>query len=185
VERTVGSKQESLNKRIRETVSGLSDEDLVGLVRSSTPNYTPFARQVAQEELSRRRQMNAIQKGASPVPNAEPGVLSEDSAGDRRAGCYIEVWSEKNFEGEHLRIEGPVECQALRFATLNWGGSISSLRVGPSAFVLVYAEEGFKGAMLSVGPGQEVANLEELSFNDEIDSIRLVNSMKIFEGLRE
>lgn len=39
--------------------------------------------------------------------------------------------------------------------------------------------------MMSFGPGQEVSNLEELNFNDEIDSIMLVNSIKVFDGLRD
>ena len=37
---------------------------------------------------------------------------------------------------------------------------------------------------MSFGPGQEVTDLEALSFDDEIDSLRLVDSMKVFEGLR-
>jgi Beta/Gamma crystallin len=184
----LGSKQESLNRRIRETLSSLSDDDLVNMRRTTMQNYTPFARQVAEEEISRRRRMKAARtEDASVVHAADPSTLRTlrtQAAGDKRADCYIEVWTEKNFEGEHLRIEGPVECQTLEVASLEWGGTISSLRVGPTAFVLVYAEKGFKGAMMSFGLSQEVPNLEELNFNDEIDSIRLVSSIKLFDGLR-
>jgi len=58
------------------------------------------------------------------------------------------------------------------------------LRIGPNAFVLVYAEKEFKGAMVSFGPGQEVSSLDELDFNDKIDSLRLVNSIKVFDSFR-
>jgi hypothetical protein len=176
----LGSKQESLNKRIRETISCLSDEDLVNMLGASPQTHTPFARQIAEEEAARRREMKATSRDR----DADPATLRKESARDKRADCYIEVWSDKNFEGEYLRIEGPVECGALEFASLNWGDSISSLRVGPTAFVLVYADKGFKGTMMSFGPSQEVSNLEELNFNDEIDSIMLVNSIKVFDGLR-
>lgn len=153
--------------------------------RATTQNYTPFARQVADEEISRRRRMKAAcTEDASGTHDADPATLRTQAAGDNRADCYIEVWTEKNFEGEHLRIEGPVECQTLEVASLEWGDAISSLRVGPTAFVLVYAEKGFKGAMMSFGPRQEAPNLEELNFNDAIDSIKLVNSIKVFDGLR-
>ena len=175
----MGSKQNFLNKRIRETISCLSDEDLVNLLGASPQTHTPFARQVAEEEVARRREM----KATSGARDADPAALRKE-AGDKRADCYIEVWSDKNFEGEYIRIEGPVECGALEFAGLDWGDSISSLRVGPAAFVLVYADKGFKGTMMSFGPGQEVSNLEELNFNDEIDSIMLANSIKVFDELR-
>jgi len=182
----LGSKQESLNKRIRETISSLSDDDLVNMQRASPRNYTPFARQVLEEELTRRRRMKAGMKDSPGVSAADPDpvTLREVPRRIRHADCYIEVWSDKNFEGEHLRIEGPVEYPTLEFASLKWGDCISSVRVGPSAFVLVYADKEFKGTMMTFGPGQEVSNLEELNFNDEIDSIRLVNSVKVFDGFR-
>lgn len=181
----MGSDRESLNKRIRETVSGLSDDDLSEMMRAPSPEYTEFARQVAADELGKRRQARTTNYDFASDPDIDPGALREQSNKERGPGCYIEVWSEKNFEGEHLRIEGPVEHQTLDFARLNWCNTISSLRAGPTAFVLVYAEEGFSGAMLSFGPGQDVADLDELKFGDEIDSIRLANSMKVFDGVRE
>ena len=176
----MGSKQKLLNKRIRETISCLSDEDLVNMLGASPQTHTPFARQVAEEEVARRMET----KVTSRAGDADPVTLRKESAGDKRADCYIEIWSEKNFEGEYMRIDGPVECGALEFATADWGDSISSLRVGPTAFVLVYADKEFRGTMMSFGPSQEVSNLEELNFNDEIDSIMLVNSIKVFDELR-
>lgn len=83
-----------------------------------------------------------------------------------------------------MRIEGPGEYRALESVRPELSDAISSLRVGPGAFVLGYAEEGFNGVMMSFGPGQQVPDLEELDFDDEIDSIRLVNSIKVFDGLR-
>jgi len=173
VEIVVGSNQESVNRRIRETISDLSDQDLREMLNASGGNYTPFARHVAEEELSRRRRNEAAQKNISRVPDTE-----------KRADCCVEIWSDKNFEGEYLRVEGPVEFQSLDFTGLGWGDSISSLRVGPSAFLLVYTDEDFKGEMLSFGPGEEVTDLDELKFDNEIDSIRLVNSMRVFDESR-
>lgn len=178
----MGSRRESLNKRVRETVSRLSDEELVKLL--SEPSHTPFARRVAWEEISKRKRLKETDELASGVLMVDPGAFRKDSSGDPRAGCYIEFWSDKEFEGECLRIEGPAECQALESSDLEWGNSISSLRVGPGAFVLVYDEKAFKGRMTSFGPGQEVADLEEHIFNDEIDSIKVVNSLKVFDGSR-
>src|SRR5262249_31983684 len=154
----------------RETITDLSDEALREMLNASSGKYTPFAKQVAEEELARRRQDTIAQRNLSCIPEA-----------DRRPARYVEICSDKNFAGEYLRVEGPVEYRNLRFSAVNWCNSISSLRVGPSAFLLVYPGEDFKGTMISFGPGQEVADLSDMEFNDEIDSIRLVNSMKIFD----
>jgi len=179
----LGSDRESLNKRIRETVSELSDDALYEMLRAPTQQYTAFARQVAEEVLRRRRQRTEYNRFAEGS-DVEPKSLREKTDKDKRSGCFIEVWSEKNFEGEHLHIDGPVEHQTLDFTKLNWSNSISSLRVGPTAFVLVYAEQDFNGPLMSFGPGEDVPDLGQLNFNDQIDSIRLVNSMRVFDGAR-
>jgi len=178
----LGSDRESLNRRIRETVSELSDDALHEMLETSTKQYTVFAREVAEEELSRRRQRTANNRFVAG-PDVEPESVREKTKA-KRSGCFIEVWSDRNFEGEHLRIEGPVEHQTLDFTKLNWSNSISSLRVGPTAFVLVYAEQDFSGPMMSFGPGQDVPDLDQLNFSDQIDSIRLVNSLRVFDGAR-
>lgn len=179
----MGSDRESLNKRIRETVSELSEDALYEMLRASTQRYTAFARQVAEEELSRRKQRTPNNQFVAG-PSVEPESLREKTDNDKRSGCFIELWSERNFEGEHLHIDGPVEHQTLDFKKLNWSKSISSLRVGPTAFVLVYAEQDFNGPMMSFGPGEDVPDLDQLNFNDQIDSIRLVNAMRVFDGAR-
>ena len=174
----MSSKQDYLDERIRETISGLSDEKLVDMQRSTANNYTPFARQVLEEEL-RRRRMKRADPDSAPVSD-EAGM----TANDHRRGCYIDFWDGKNFEGEHLRIEGPSEYQTLEFPSISWSDSISSIRVGPNAFVLMYADNKFKGKMMTLGPNQEVCNLKELGLNNQIDSIKLINSVKIFDGVR-
>jgi len=179
----LASDRESLNKAIRETISGLSDDDLSEMLSAPAPQYTAFARQVAEEELAKRKQARSMHNSIASDPKMDPRALREQSNREPRAGCYIEVWSENNFEGEHLRIDGPVEHQTLDFNKFNWCNSINSLRVGPTAFVLVYAEQDFSGAMKSFGPGEAVPDLKQFNFNDEIDSIRLVNSMKVFDGV--
>jgi hypothetical protein len=64
-----------------------------------------------------------------------------------------------------------------------WSDDISSLRVGPNAFVLAYENKQFKGGMLRLAPNQAVPDLREMRFNDEIDSLKVINSLKIFDWL--
>ncbi len=100
-----------------------------------------------------------------------------------KGGCYIDVWSDANFEGESLRIEGPAEYPRLRFSQGDWGDRIGSLRVGPNAFVIAYRDENFVDRQVTFGPLEEVADLGDLKFDDEIDSMRVIDSLKIFDRL--
>lgn len=98
----------------------------------------------------------------------------------RKSGdCYIDIWKKKNFEGDHLRLEGPAEFPALRIGSKDWGDCIGSLRIGPTAFVLAYKDKNFKDTMVAFGPGQEVADLGHHKFDDQIDSIKIIDSLKI------
>lgn len=192
------SLQEDLNRRIRETVSNLSDEELIEMLRASDSDYTPFALKVAREELAKREQFKLVlqQTEQEPIkqidlPNApatltaplgdDLGSAEDDWIGRESSGCYIEVWQDKNFEGESIYIEGPGEYPVLRAASVNWCDSISSIRVGPHAFVHVYGCRDFKGAMITLGPNEEVSDLELLKLDNEIDSIKVIDSIRIFE----
>ena len=99
--------------------------------------------------------------------------------------CYVEVWREADFRGESRRIYGPAEHTDMRFKDGDWANDIGSLRVGPHAFVMAYRGEKFQDAMHAFGPNDQVSDLAEMKFGDEIDSIRLISSMKIFERLYE
>ena len=95
--------------------------------------------------------------------------------------CYIDVWRDANFEGEVIRIYGPAEYPNLHFTQGDWGDEIGSLRVGPQAFVLAYRDSNFKDEMITFGPNDSIPNLRELKFNDDIDSVQVIDSLKIFD----
>ncbi|HYY97122.1 MAG TPA: beta/gamma crystallin-related protein [Pyrinomonadaceae bacterium] len=96
-------------------------------------------------------------------------------------GCYIDVWEDADFRGESVRIQGPAEYPMLQFASADWGDRIGSLRVGPNAFVIAYRDENFGDRQVTFGPDDEVADLRGLRFDDEIDSLRVIDSLKIFD----
>jgi hypothetical protein len=97
--------------------------------------------------------------------------------------CYIDIWREADFEGESLRLYGPAEFPRLRFEQGDWGDHIGSLRVGPRAFVLAYRDPDFKEKKIAFGPNDEVADLGALKFDDDIDSVQVIDSLKIFDRL--
>src|ERR1700755_8088 len=98
-----------------------------------------------------------------------------------KSGCYIDVWSDTNFEGESVRIQGPGEYPAMGCAQGDWGDRIVSLRVGPNAFVIAYSDPDFGERQVTFGPCDEIADLGGLKFDDDIDSMRVIDSLKIFD----
>ncbi|HEX5732979.1 MAG TPA: hypothetical protein VF131_09110 [Blastocatellia bacterium] len=172
----MSSKKEALNKRVRETISRLSDEALDNLIRNSSLEYTPYALRVAREEQKKRKKMKSL--------NADDRALRQINEEKSQTGCYVEVWGEKNFEGDHLLIDGPAEFETLSSGDKDWGDDICSLRVGPNAFVIAFENSSFAGEMICFGPCQEIADLSEFAFDDEIESLKLINSVKIFEYVR-
>jgi hypothetical protein len=97
--------------------------------------------------------------------------------------CYIDVWREADFRGATRRIQGPAEYASLDFAEGNWGDDIGSLRVGPNAFVLAYHRRDFQDEPVTFGPNDEVADLSQFKFDDDIESLQVIDSLKIFDRL--
>ncbi len=101
----------------------------------------------------------------------------------KEGDCYVDIWRDANFGGESLRLYGPAEFPRLRFEQGDWGDQIGSLRVGPRAFVLAYRDRDFKDKKVTFGPNDEVADLSEWKFDDDIDSVQVIDSLKIFDRL--
>ena len=99
------------------------------------------------------------------------------------ADCYVDIWRDANFAGERLRVYGPAEYPRLLFEGVDWGDQVGSLRVGPHAFVMAYRDRDFKDTVITFGPNDEVADLGRLKFDDEIDSVKVIDALKIVDRL--
>jgi hypothetical protein len=97
--------------------------------------------------------------------------------------CYIDVWRDADFRGETIRIHGPAEIPSLDFSQGNWCDDIGSLRVGPNAFVMAYHRRNFQDELITFGPNDEVADLSQFKFDDDIESLKVIDSLKIFNHL--
>lgn len=101
----------------------------------------------------------------------------------KNGDCYIDVWREADFRGESIRLYGPAEYRSLEFTEGNWCDDIGSLRVGPNAFVMAYHRRDFQDELITFGPNDEVADLGQFRFDDEIESMKVIDSLKIFNHL--
>ncbi|HEX7314593.1 MAG TPA: hypothetical protein VF297_11770 [Pyrinomonadaceae bacterium] len=101
----------------------------------------------------------------------------------KNGDCYIDVWRDADFRGEKTRIYGPAEYRSLELAEGNWCDDIGSLRVGPNAFVMAYHRRDFQDELVTFGPNDEVADLSQFKFDDDIESMKVIDSLKIFDSL--
>lgn len=99
---------------------------------------------------------------------------------EKQGDCYVDVWREADFGGEMIRIEGPAEYPTLEFEQGDWGDRIGSLRVGPNAFVIAYRGPGFQDGPVTFGPNDECADLARFKCDDDIESVKVIDSLKIF-----
>jgi hypothetical protein len=94
-------------------------------------------------------------------------------------GCYMQVWEAAEYRGTSDYINGPREYSTLRQMPNNrsWQHRIYSVRLGPTASVTVFTDEGFQGATLQFNPDSAHRQLP-VNIAGEIESIRVVCKSK-------
>src|SRR5215208_3023173 len=102
---------------------------------------------------------------------------------EKNGDCYIDVWREADFRGETLRLYGPAQYPSLDLTEGRWDDDIGSLRVGPNAFILAYHRRDYQDDPVTFGPNDEVADLSQFKFDDEMESLKVIDSLKIFDRL--
>jgi hypothetical protein len=100
---------------------------------------------------------------------------------EKSGDCYIDIWRDADFRGETMRIHGPAEYSSLVLARGDWRNDIGSLRVGPNAFVMAYHRRDFQDQLITFGPNDEVADLSLFKADDDIESMKVIDSLKIFD----
>jgi hypothetical protein len=92
---------------------------------------------------------------------------------NRSNGCWLDVHDAARLGGNSRRLHGPAEFPGLRIREKHWGENIASLAVGPVAYVQCYRADHFDDTVFWLLPNQLVEAVEELSFVERVDSIRL------------
>lgn len=71
------------------------------------------------------------------------GLASTAQAGEE--GCWADFFDHTEYNGDHLRLEGPVQLDNLRNVNgENWDVRIDSMKVGPKAKLAVFENIDFK-----------------------------------------
>jgi Beta/Gamma crystallin len=90
-------------------------------------------------------------------------------------GCWVEMYSKDDFQGDALTLVGPLDMATMRGPFgYDWENEIESLKTGPKATITIYDNENFVERSERVGPSKEIENLDDRM--ELFDSFR---SMKI------
>jgi hypothetical protein len=101
-----------------------------------------------------------------PVQITDPALAS---------GCWVQFYSQRNFQGDMATLVGPAEVQSLdKGAARELKREIDSLSVGPKATLEVYEHAMFKDRVVSFPANARVGGLiTRLGFGGRIEALRL------------
>jgi hypothetical protein len=91
------------------------------------------------------------------------------------AGCWAQLYDERNFKGDAFTLIGPVELESADKASGRaFRRKLDSLVTGPKATLTFYEHRMFKDRAVKFGPNsKEGGLLKKLGFSGRVQSVKL------------
>ena len=91
------------------------------------------------------------------------------------AGCWVQLYDERNFSGEFMTLVGPADLQSPDKGTgRQLKRHVDSLVTGPKATLKVFEHSMFKDRTVTFGPNSREGGLmTKLGFGGDIQSLQL------------
>jgi hypothetical protein len=136
-----------------------------------------FAATFTLTALSAFAQQSGTAKG--PTDNQPAPVIMlvpvEVSNPALQNGCWVQLYDERNFQGDMLTLVGPIQIDNDdKAAGKQLRRNIDSIVTGPKAMVSVYEEKFFKNKSVNFGPNaKEPGLIRKLGFTGSIKSLKV------------
>ena len=132
------------------------------------PNASGSSSNANQQAPGAQTTANANQQAASGAPG---------NCGD----CWVHVFDDKNYDttDDNHMICGPGKWPNMRnlagATKIIWGDQIESLKIGPRATVIVWANENYTGESVTFNSGSAIPSLKATNptLSDNISSIEI------------
>lgn len=180
----MASNQDKLSNQVRENTSRISDEDLLGMLNGKRSDYTSFAWEVAQQELSKRGGREAVELRLAEEMAEEDPV--EQAPTYNGVGLRCDVYKRDDYAGYWIRglanaIDGIILGVALSLL------STLGETLGPILGLILFAtyHVGFKGAR-GTTPGYMVLGIRIVSMDGAdptISQIVVRQISSVFSGM--
>ena len=109
------------------------------------------------------------------VSHAADQACEDEIAPMTRSGCWAILYDDTGFEGRSITVAGSTRIQEMDdfLDSLGWAeDSLTSVKLGPNASMLVYADDHFTGKAYRLKPSKSFVNLKR-SVPARIESLRL------------
>ena len=115
---------------------------------------------------------------AAPADEAVTVLLLvpvELSSQTMTAGCWAQLYNERNFKGDAFTMIGPMQLDSAdKAAGRSFRRQLDSLVTGPKATLTVYQHKMFKDKSVKFGPNSKEGGLiKKLGFTGRIESAKL------------
>jgi hypothetical protein len=122
--------------------------------------------------------VSAVYAQGTPDNQPAPMVMLvpvEISMPAMKAGCWAQLYDERNFKGEIFTIAGPIQIDSTtKSAGRHLRGSVDSLVTGPKAVLTVFEHSMFKDKAVKFEPNSKEAGLiKKLGAAGRIQSLKL------------
>ena len=143
---------------------------------TNQPTVTP-----PNETAANSSNANQQATGTPATTTANANQPATTTAPVNCGDCWVHVFDDKNFDvtDDNHMICGPGKWANLRNLTgavkVSWDNEIESLKVGPKATVIVWADENYTGISQTFGPGTTVPSLKVSNpgLSDKVSSIEI------------
>lgn len=90
--------------------------------------------------------------------------------------CWVTFYQDAHFQGHSLPYTQKTEVphlDAVPMGNKSWQDEMSSLKLGPESWLVMYKDGGYKGSARCFGPNTIVRHLSAYDFNDSASSFKL------------
>jgi hypothetical protein len=165
--------------RIAALALGIST--IVACGGSDTPNANEPTVTPSNQPTATSSNANQQTSGVPTTTTANANQPAPPAGTANCGDCWVHVFDDKDFDAtdDNHMICGPGKWPNLRNLTgaakINWDNEIESLKVGPKATVIIWAEENYTGATQTFGPGTTIPSLKTNTPNlsDNASSIEI------------
>ena len=120
------------------------------------------------------------QPATKAVPDNQPEAMImlvpvEISMPALKAGCWVQLYDQRNFKGDVLTIAGPVQLDsASKSAGRHLKSNVDSLVTGPKTTLTIYEHQMFKDKAVKFEPNSREAGLiKKLGMAGRFQSLKL------------
>ena len=93
----------------------------------------------------------------------------------RNDDCWVDLYDDTQFKGEHIRLKGPIQLpNLLKVQWQNWDKKIESIEVGPKATLMVFENKNYKLTLAEIANHPVLMKSMGITMQDVLEDSELI-----------